>query len=133
MMRQPSETDFVVKVEGIGNFTFARRKMALEIEIQVEYAKMLNGAPATEWLALVAGWISALKVLTVRAPADWDIDELDPLDDDTYAKLARVHGALTEKENSFRRKPAGGGEGERQGAGQDGGVLVPPQVRADAA
>lgn len=132
-MRQPSETDFYVKVDGVGGFTFARRKMALEIEIQVEYAKMLDGAPATEWLALVAGWISALKVLTVRAPEGWDLDELDPLDDDTYAKLAKVHAALTEKERSFRRKPAGVVQGEREGAGQDGGVLVPPQVPPVAA
>lgn len=127
-MRRASETDFAVQVEGVGSFTFGRRKMKDEIAIQVEYAKMLDGAPATEWLALVAGWISALKVLTVRAPADWDIEDLDPLDDDTYASLARVHAALADKERSFRRKPAGGGEGERQGAGQDGGVLVPPQV-----
>ena len=127
-MRRPSETDFVVQVDGVGGFTFARRRMADEIAIQVEYAKTLNGAPATDWLALVAGWLSALRVLTVRAPADWDIDEMDPLDDETYAKLARVHDALNEKERSFRRKPAGRVQGEREGASQNGGVLVSPQV-----
>ncbi len=128
-MRTPSETDFSVKVEGVGAFVFGRRKMRDEIAIQVEYARMIDGAPPTDWLALVAGWLAALKVLTVRAPAGWDLDEMDPLDDDTYAKLAKVHAALTDKERSFRRKPANGGEASREGNGADGGVLVSPPVQ----
>lgn len=131
-MRKGSETDFSVKVEGVGSFTFARRKMADEIAIQVEYARLIDGVTPTDWLATVAGWISALKVLTVRAPADWDVEEMDPLDDDTYAKLAKVHQALAEKERSFRRKHGAGSQGAGQGDGSDGGVLVPAQVPAPA-
>ena len=131
-MRTPSESDFSVPVEGVGRFVFGRRKMADEIKIQVEYAKMIDGAPATDWLALVAGWISALKVLTVRAPEGWDVDEMDPLDDDTYAKMAKVHAALADQERSFRRKPAQGGEVSREGNGNNSGVLVPPAVQPAA-
>lgn len=131
-MRKPSETDFSVPVEGIGTFTFARRKMSDEIAIQVEYARLIDGVQPTDWLALVCGWIAALKTLTVRAPAGWDIDEMDPLDDDSYAKLSRVHQALTDKERSFRRKNAPSSEGAGQGDGRNDGVLVPEKVQPDA-
>ncbi len=115
MARRGSATDFDVSVEGIGVFTFGRRKMADEIAIQVEYARMIDGVQPTDWLALVAGWIAALKTLTVRAPAGWDIEEMDPLDDETYAKLMKVHAALTEKERSFRGKHAAVSEGSGSG------------------
>lgn len=105
MARTPKETDFTVPVEGIGNFTFAKRTMADEIKIQVKYAEIIDGVEPTTWLTLVGSWISTLSVLTVRAPADWDIDELDPLDNETYAKLKLVFESLTEQERSFRRKP----------------------------
>lgn len=133
MARRGNATDFDVSVEGIGIFTFGRRKMADEVAIQVEYARIIDGVQPTEWLALVAGWISALKILTVRAPADWDIDEMDPLDDETYAKLGRVHAALAEKERSFRKGNAAGGQGAGQGSGQDNRVLVSEKVQPDGA
>ncbi len=102
MAREAAATDFEVPVEGVGTFRFGKRTMRDEIKIQVTYADMIEGVQPTEWLALVAGWISALKVLTVRAPDGWNIDEMDPLDDATYAKLMKVHAALTAKERSFR-------------------------------
>lgn len=120
MARKANVTDFDVPVEGIGTFTFGRRKMADEIAIQVEYARMIDGVQPTEWLALVAGWLSALKVMTVRAPAGWDLDDMDPLDDDTYANLMKVHAALSEKERSFRTAAKAGSEGPGAGTGQVG-------------
>lgn len=131
MARKPAPTDFTVPVEGIGTFTFAKRRMADEIAIQVEYARIIDGVEPTEWLAAVAGWLSTLKVLTVRAPEGWDIDEMDPLDDDTYSQLMRVHGALRDKEISFRGRSPAGGQGSGQGAGGDDRVLVQEEVRAD--
>lgn len=131
MARPGSQTDFNVPVEGIGTFTFAQRKMADEIAIQVEYARLINGVQPTEWLAAVAGWISTLTVLTVRAPDGWDIGELDPLDEESYGKLSRVHDALANRERSFRSRPSKAGEAAGSGNGWNGGVLVPPQVPAD--
>ena len=110
MARRGSDTDFDVNVEGIGTFRFGKRKMADEIKIQVEYARMIEGVEPTEWLASVCGWISTLRTLTVLAPDGWDIDEMDPLDDDSYGKLLRVHAALTEKERSFRSSKGEVGE-----------------------
>lgn len=110
MPRIAQPTDFNVPVEGVGTFTFGKRTMRDEISIQVEFARIIDGVEPTSWLAAVGGWMSALKVLTVRAPDGWDIETLDPLDDETYAKLARVYEALADKERSFRRQSKGGSE-----------------------
>lgn len=116
MVRQARENDFPVKVDGVGTFTFGRRRMADEIAIQVEFARIIDGVEPTAWLQAVGGWMSTLKVLTVRAPDDWDLDELDPLDDATYAKLKLVYETLSEKERSFRRRiaPASEAAGQAQ-------------------
>lgn len=103
-MRKPNHRDFEVTVEGVGRFVFGYRVMADEFKIQAEYARVLDGAPATDWLHVLAGWVSTLKVLTVEAPEGWDIDEMDPLVDDEYAKLNTVFDALRAKEASFRVK-----------------------------
>lgn len=105
MPRSPSDTDFTLSVEGIGTFAFGKRAMRDEIAIQVEFARLIDGVEPTAWLQAVCGWLSVLKVLTVRAPEGWDIDAMDPLDDGTYAKLSKVYEALAEKERSFRRGP----------------------------
>jgi hypothetical protein len=131
MARKGNPTDYNVAVEEVGTFTFGRRRMTDEIAIQVEYARIIDGVTPTDWLALVAGWLAALKVLTVRAPEGWDIDEMDPLDDETYAKLAKVHGALTDKERSFRKGPTAAEQGAGAGAGENGGVLVSPKIQPD--
>lgn len=131
MARSPQATDFAVKVEGVGSFTFAKRTMRDEIAIQVEFARIIDGVEPTSWLQAVGGWMSTLKVLTVRAPEGWDLENLDPLENDTYAKLNRVYDALAEKERSFRSNQGSGSEAGRAGQGQDGGVLVPAQVQPD--
>ena len=112
MARAPRSTDFTVPIENVGQFTFARRNLGDETKIQVEYARIIDGVTPTDWLGTLAGWIATIKVLTVRAPDGWlDLDELDPFDPETYAKLSAVFKGLSEKEQSFRRKPATGSEG----------------------
>lgn len=113
MARIAKETDFTVKVDGVGTFTFGRRTMRDEIAIQVEYARIIDGVEPTSWLQAVGGWLSVLRTLTVRAPEDWDLDAMDPLDDETYARLNKVYEALVDQERSFRRgsKPVGQGSG----------------------
>lgn len=111
MARKPQPNDFTVDVPDVGTFTFAHRTMRDEIAIQVEYARIIDGVEATEWLQTVGGWISVFRVLTVRAPADWILDEMDPLENETYAKMNAVYEVLREKEDSFRggAKPKGEG------------------------
>lgn len=132
MARIPNDTDFVVPVDDVGTFTFARRQMADEIKIQVEYARMIDGVIPTDWLAAVCGWIAALRVLTVRAPDGWDLDEMDPLDNSSYARLNRVYEALSKKERSFRSRPGAGVQVAGVGPVPDAGVQVSPQVQPDA-
>ncbi|MBB3017713.1 hypothetical protein FHR70_000753 [Microvirga lupini] len=120
MAREPQKTDFPVEVEGLGTFIFARRTMRDEIVIQREFARYIDGVEPTAWLAQIGGWLSDMRTLMVEAPEGWlaDIDgnpikdlmDVDPLDEDTYSKLAKVHEAFRDKERSFRRKPAQGGE-----------------------
>lgn len=133
MARIPKDTDFTVTVDDVGSFTFAKRTMADEIKVQVEYARLIEGVAPTDWLAAVCGWIAALRVLTVRAPDGWDLDEMDPLDNGTYARLNRAYEALTTKERSFRSRPGTGVQGAGAGSVPDAGVQVSPQVQPDAA
>lgn len=116
MSRIPSNTDFQITVDGIGTFTFARRRLRDEMAIGAEFSRLTEGVETpTPYLASVAGWVSTLKVLTVEAPEGWDIDAMDPLDEDTYAKLVTVHTALRDKEGSFRSGAKPEGEAKRQG------------------
>ncbi|MEY8688436.1 MAG: hypothetical protein AB9M53_00970 [Leptothrix sp. (in: b-proteobacteria)] len=105
-MRNTSPTDFSIDVPGVGAFQFARRTLRDEMRIAAEYSRLTEGVSTpTDYLALVAGWLSVLTVLTVSAPDGWDLESMDPLDEETYAKLMQVHSALRDKEGSFRRKP----------------------------
>lgn len=120
MPRKPNPaTDFNVTVEGVGHFTFGRRTMADEFAIQRKFADLAGGADHTEWLSIVGGWVSALTVLTVRAPEGWDIDEMDPLDQDVYANLKKVYDALRDKEDSFRGKRGKGSEAGSEAPSDD--------------
>jgi hypothetical protein len=116
MSTAPGSNEFTVTVEGVGTFTFARRNMRREMAISAEFSRLTEGVETpTPWLQTVAGWIAVLKVLTLRAPDGWELDELDPLDDDNYSTLFKVHAALREKEGSFRRKPDEASQAERAG------------------
>jgi len=110
MLKKPKPTDFLVDVADIGSFVFARRTMADEIKIQVEYADMIAGVPPTQWLSDLCGWISVLRVLTVSAPKDWNIDEMDPLEKETYENLMLVFLALRSQEETFRKGKREGSE-----------------------
>lgn len=110
-MRTPSATDFPVDVPGVGRFIFARRKMSDEVDVQREFARILGGVEPTAWLEIVGTWIAVFKVLTVVAPSDWNVDEMDPLDNDVYEKMKRVYDAFRDKELSFRGKSIPSGEG----------------------
>lgn len=104
-------TDFTVPVEGVGTFVFGYRDMKDQLRINVEYSRIVEDVTPTQWLDSLATALATLKVLTVRAPEDWSIDTMDPLDDEVYAKIFKVWGALRDQERSFRQKPQGAGSG----------------------
>lgn len=131
-MRLPQATDYYENVEGIGRFRFARRKLTDEIQIQRFYAEYAGGVEPTAWLATLAEYLSTLKTLTVEAPEGWDIDEMDPLDNETYQKLNRVFVALREREETFRAVAGKGGKGPGAQDAEQRGPLVSPDVQANA-
>lgn len=130
-MREASATDFTVEVDGIGQFRFGRRTMRDELRIGSEFSRLTEGVEIpTPWLEMTAGMISALKVLTVSAPDGWSLDDMDPLDSNTYTRMMKVHSALRAKEDDFRSSKKPGSKTERQGAVEDDPVLVPAEVPA---
>jgi hypothetical protein len=133
MSNAPGSKQFVVDVDGVGVFTFARRNMRTELAIAAEFSRLSEGiASPTAFLETVGGWIATLKVLTLKAPDGWDLDELDPLDDASYAHLMNVHAALRAKEDSFRRVPGTGLEDKRARSGENDRVLVSPEIQPSA-
>lgn len=131
-MRIESSNDFPVVVEGIGTFMFGYRKLADELRIQVEYARITEGVQATVWLFNLATYMSALRILMVKSPAGWDLEELDPLDEDTFIQLERVFNALRAKEDDFRPHLRKASKAPSQVDVPDNGVLVPSEVQSAA-
>ena len=132
-MREIAPTDFYVDVEGIGTFSFGKRKMRDELRIAAEFSRLTEGVETpTAWLEIVAGWIAALTVLTVEAPAGWSLEDMDPLDQESYDKLRKVHEALRSKEHSFRKDKKPGVEAKREADSEGAGVLVPAEVQPGA-
>lgn len=111
MARIPnSATDFVVPVDGIGTFTFAKKTMRDQIAIEVEYSRLTEGIETvTNFLWNLASSVSVLKVLTVTAPDGWNLDALDPEEPESYDKLMKVWSALRDKQASFRKGNQGDG------------------------
>jgi hypothetical protein len=128
MTRSAKPSDFRVAVADLGEFVFGKRTMRDEIASQVEYARMIDGVSPTPWLETVCGAMADLKVLTVRAPEGWDVDDLEPHDPATYAKLINAHRALLNKERSFRPGPIKIDETPGAGAVADDRVPVSPSV-----
>lgn len=121
MARLASTTDLVVPVDGIGTFTFAKKAMRDMFAIETEFARLTEGVEEVHnFLFNVATAFANLKVLTVTAPDDWDLDALDPEEGESYMKLMQVWGALRDKQTSFRKAAAEG----REGAGA--GPIVQP-------
>lgn len=97
-------TTYSVTVDGVGTFTFAKRSMRSNLAVAAEYSRLTEGVEnPVPFLDTVATWMSTLKVLTVNAPDGWVLDDMDPEDTDTYARLGKVYSALRGKEDSFRR------------------------------
>ena len=132
-MRKPSNSDFSVSVEGVGDFVFGYRKMRDQIAIDTEIAKLTEGLNLVpDYLITFVGAFAAIKVLAVEYPDKWDPENLDPLEEDSFSELLAVHRALREKERTFRAGTPKGGQVTGQGAIKDSGVLVSQEAQPDA-
>lgn len=124
---------FAVDVDGIGRFIFARRNMRREFAILSIHSDLTgatgNPSPLLDDFATA---FATIKGLLVQGPDGWDIEALDPLGDDTWTHISRIHGALRAREVEFRQGPnpavqAGGAQ-----AVADDRVLVPEPVQLTA-
>lgn len=132
-MRNPGKNDYSVPVEGLGNFTFARRTLNDELRVQAEYSRIIDGVDQpTVWLHSLATWMSTLRVLMVAGPAGWDLEELDPIEPETFDQISSVYAAMRAKEDSFRKKPGKGSEVASQADVKDDRVLVSTEVQSTA-
>lgn len=132
-MRSPSQNDYLVPVEKLGTFTFARRTLADEIAIQVERSKILDGTiHPTDFLWNIAVWMSALRVLMVSAPRDFDLEALDPLEQGTFDTISSIFVEMRKKEDSFRAPRGTGSEVSSENDSENGRVLVPAEVQPTA-
>lgn len=105
MSRNAAPGDFQVQVEGLGAFTFGRRTMRDEFAIAAEYSRLTEGIETpTDTLRFFATAFSAVKVLLVLAPGNWDIETIDPLEDASYTQMSSVFSALCVAEADFRKK-----------------------------
>ena len=104
-MPAPSQTDYVVNVEGVGAFTFARRNIRLQVALDVEVARKSEGVALPDQVALFIRALATLKVLTVAAPEGWSPEEADPFEQDSYDRVMLAWGALREQEETFRKRP----------------------------
>ena len=120
-------TDFVVPVDGVGTFTFARRVFRDQFAIAAEYGRLSEGQPLTEGDAMFATMAADIRVLMVQGPVDWDIDTLDPADG--YSILDKVWSALRDKEKSFRAGVQVGAKTSSQAGGANNGDLVPASLQ----
>jgi len=105
-----------ISVSGVGDFEFRQRTMRDEMRIAAEYSRLTEGvATIAPWFDALATRFATLKVLLSIAPEGWDIEELDPLDSESYRKIAAVFEALASAEARFRRQPgqSGAEAGER--------------------
>src|SRR5690606_39076713 len=93
--RRAQPTDYYIDVEGVGRFRMARRTMRDEFQIGAEYSRLTEGVDTpTAWLAQMSTIMATLKVLSVTVPQNWDIEALDPLDDQSYASMLAVYREL---------------------------------------
>jgi len=108
---------FPVQVEGIGNFVFRKRQYGDQIWIENKAVEILGGPALTPQLQSVALATATLIRLTVPRDCPWNVETLDPLDDDATPQLWKVYGELRLAEDRFRK-----GAGEERPVLGAGGV-----------
>ena len=96
-----------VEVDGVGSFLFRHRTLKLQIAIEAGMERVTLGPVQGAGLRLFAAAIATLETLTVEGPDGWDLDEIDPLDDEEFAKVEKVFGRLRDVEETFRKERAG--------------------------
>lgn len=134
-MREPSETDFTLEVEGIGNLTFGRRTMRDRFRISAEVTRLTEGeGDEDSGFVMVAEAYATLRVLLVAGPKDFTrlLDMDADADDGADEPVIKAYFALRNKEVESRKAATKSGEGEGEGTPADDGLVVPSALPAGA-
>ena len=124
---------FVVTLPDIGTFEVKRRTLKVQMQVHAELNRLTEGAPLatlSDWFVDLCALIAELRVLIVRAPDGWSLDEIDPLDDG-YEQLRAVYRAIREQEGRFRAERKGH-QASGAGTGEEPALVVPGPVSAAA-
>lgn len=93
---------YEVSVPDVGAFTFRKRQIKDQLRIEAEAVRTLGGPTEDGELRSIALTLATLQVLTVTAPAGWDLEALDPLEKADMDRLYAVHRELRAAEDRFR-------------------------------
>lgn len=87
----------------LGEFIFRRRTLRDEFKIGAEYSRLTEGIDTpSRGLSYISEATANIKVLLVAGPDGWDLEKLDPLDQDTFTEITTIYKALQEREIFFR-------------------------------
>ena len=133
-MREPKETDFVVELDGVGKFRFARRTFGDRIRIRGEVARMSRDFGDDLDSVAEVTVVAVYKTLMVSCPKGWeDIESIDLIDrPDAEDQVWQLFLKLQDTEARFRQERDGTGKKGREGDIEDDSVLVPPAVQPSA-
>lgn len=120
---------YVIDLDGVGQFEVLRVTQRQRLRVMTEQARLTEGLDELpESLLEEASITAAVKALVVKAPDGWDVDLIDPLDEDgSYSAMKRLYAAISEREQRFRGKTANQASGA--GTADNGGVVVAPEVQ----
>ncbi len=130
MPRAKKDTDFIVSIEGIGKFRFARPTLLDHAMITARYFELSGGqGDKSNYLASIADAMAHIGTLCVSAPDKWENIENVPFDnDDVITELLMIYRALKDQLNSFRSSAATDSQEARVGDVKEFSGLVEDDV-----
>lgn len=105
------QNTYPVSVPEVGDFVFRKRDLKVQVAIQADVSRMLNGQVDDPQLKRFVGVVQSLVHLTVQAPKDWAPLAVDPLEPEQTERLWLVHDAMRDAEDRFRKGAPAAGPG----------------------
>jgi hypothetical protein len=132
MARKANPNDFVVEVDGVGQFRFGRRTFLDHTVIRADYVRLTGGDDADAELASYAALIAVVRHLCVSAPEGWDDLEHKLMTDQETDQAFELLRKVREQEDLFRQGAIEGSEAPGPGDGRNVSVLVPSEIQSPA-
>lgn len=110
------ETDFVITLDGVGEFKFGRRTIGDAMRIRARFLELAGAHQDDVEMVAIASAIATYEVLVVSHPDGWgDLMSMDAVSPEHLGALFDLYGKLGDKEDSFRGKTQV--NGTQEGAG----------------